>query len=77
MRDGIEIEQFGIPAAVICTRPFIPTARAMAATCNLPEYPFAVVEHPVGSLTPEQLRARAEAVLPRVVELLSSSGPER
>ena len=71
MRDGIEIEQLGIPAAVICTRPFVPTAKAMAATCSLPDYPFAIVEHPLGSLTPAQVRARAEAALPQVVALLS------
>ena len=71
MRDGIEIEQLGLPAAVICTRPFIPTAKAMAAVCGLPDYPFAVVDHPIGSLTPDQLRSRAEAALPQVLAALT------
>ena len=71
MRDGIEIEQLGVPAAVICTRPFIPTAKAMAAACSLPDYPFAVVEHPIGSLSPERLRERAIAALPQVITVLT------
>ena len=71
MRDGIEIEQLGLPAAVICTRPFIPTAKAMAGVCGLPDYPFAVVDHPIGSLTPDQLRRRAEAALPQVLAAFS------
>ena len=70
MRDGINIEQRGIPAAVICTAPFIPTARAMAKICNLPDYPFAVVGHPIASLTPAELRQRAELALPQVVAIL-------
>lgn len=70
MRDGIIIEQRGIPAAVICTQPFIPTAKAMARICNLPDYPFAVVGHPIGSLTPAELQRRAELALPQVVQIL-------
>ena len=70
MRDGIELEQLGVPAAVICTRPFIPTAKAMASACGLPDYPFAVVEHPIGSLSPEGLRERAMAALPQVIAVL-------
>jgi hypothetical protein len=70
LRDGITIEQRDVPAAVICTRPFIPTARAMAKICSLPDYPFAVIDHPIGSLTPAELRRRAEAALPQVVAIL-------
>jgi hypothetical protein len=70
LRDGISVEQRDIPAAVICTAPFIPSARAMAAICHLPDYPFAVVGHPIGSLTREELRTRAELALPQVVAIL-------
>jgi hypothetical protein len=79
LRDGINIEQRDVPAAVICTRPFIPTAKAMAKICSLPDYPFAVVGHPIGSLTPAELRARAELALPQVVAILTGAahgGPQ-
>jgi hypothetical protein len=79
LRDGINIEQRDVPAAVICTRPFIPTAKAMAKICNLPDYPFAVVGHPIGSLTPKELAERAALALPQVIAILEGTagvGPQ-
>ncbi|MGD9891209.1 MAG: hypothetical protein AB7R89_26080 [Dehalococcoidia bacterium] len=70
MRDGINIEQRGVPTAVICTRPFVPTAKAMAKICNLPDYPFAIIDHPLGSLTPVELRQRADVAVSQVVTIL-------
>jgi hypothetical protein len=55
---------------VICTDAFVPTARAQAAICGIPDYPFAVVPHPLGSLGLEELRKRAAAVLPQVIAIL-------
>ena len=70
MLDAISFEKRGIPAAVIITEPFIPTALAMAELSGLPGYPCAVIPHPVGSLGPTEVLARAEAVASRVAELL-------
>ncbi len=71
MLDGIEIEVRGVPAAVVCTEPFIATGRAMARARGKAEYPFAVIPHPIGSASEEEMRSRAEAALPQVVELLT------
>jgi len=49
---------------------FEATARAMAAASGLPDYPFAVIPHPIAGNTDEALRAKAEAVIDRVVSLL-------
>jgi hypothetical protein len=68
--DAITFEKRGIPAAAVITEPFIPTAAAMAELAGLPGYPVAVIPHPVGSLSPEEVGARAEAVSARVAELL-------
>ena len=62
-----------MPAAVICTDQFIESAKAQAAICGNPQYPFAVVPHPIGSLTPAELRARATAALPQVLAILTGS----
>lgn len=61
---------------MICTDAFIPTARAQAAICGIPEYPFAVVAHPLGSLGPDELRERAIAALPQVVAILTGRAGE-
>ena len=44
--------------------------RATAAVAGLPDYAFLLVPHPMGRLRPDELRARAEEILPAVVALL-------
>jgi len=51
---------------------FEATARAMAAASGLADYPFAVIPHPIAGNTDEALRAKAEAVIDRVVSLLTA-----
>ena len=60
MHDGITFEQYGKPALSICTTPFEETGKAIAENLGLSDFPFAMVEHPIGSATEEQLRDRAE-----------------
>ncbi len=59
MHDGISFEQYGKPSLVLCTRPFDPTARMIANTLGMPDFRYALVEHPIGSASAEQLQARA------------------
>ena len=70
MLDAITFEKRGIPAAVVITEPFVPTAEEMARLAGMPGYPYAVLPHPVGSLTPAEVVERAEAVVARVEALL-------
>ena len=72
MHDAITVEKAGVPAAVICTEPFIATARSIAKIRGIGDYPFAIVTHPVGSLEPDQLMERARQALPKVLEILSA-----
>jgi hypothetical protein len=69
--DAISFEKRGIPAAVIVTEPFIPTADAMARLQGMPGYPYAVVPHPIGSLDAAGVAARAEAIAKTVDDLLT------
>ena len=68
------MELKGKPAAVVCTEPFVHSAHEMAKAQGMPLYPFAIVRHPFGSATEEELRARAEAALPQVLEILARPG---
>lgn len=70
MADAIRFEEQGVPAAAIITDAFRTTADAMAQTQGMPGYPYAVIPHPVSSLSPEEVRHRAEQVLPEVLRLL-------
>ena len=62
-----------MPTAVICTDEFIASAKAQAAICGNPDYPFVVVTHPIGSLTPAELRERARTAAGQVIEILTRS----
>ncbi len=75
MHDAIEIERHGVPCAVIGTEPFIPTMRAMAATCGIPDYPLAIIEHPIGSVTEDVLAQRADEAVSQVLRILLANEP--
>ena len=64
------METRGLRAAVVCTEPFLDTAKEICEARGVPDYSFAVVAHPIGSLRGEELEARAEAALPVVLEIL-------
>jgi hypothetical protein len=71
--DGVLFEAAGLPAAVICSDAFVATADAMAALRGATGYRYLTTAHPVAVLTPEQVRQRAEQLVPGVVALLTSS----
>lgn len=71
MHDGIVFERLGKPAAVVCTEPFVPMAKASAEAGGIPDYPFAIISHPIGRLDEATLRQRVADALPQVVALLT------
>jgi len=68
--DAIFFEKRGIPAAVVITEPFVPTAVGIAKLAGMPGYPHAVIPHPVGSLSTAEVRQRADAVAVAVEAML-------
>jgi hypothetical protein len=68
--DGILMERRGIPAAAICTEPFVANAQAIALAHGAGGYPFALIPHPLGSASAEELTRRARTVLPELLRLL-------
>jgi hypothetical protein len=57
-------------AASIVTSAFLKTADSMARRRGFPDYKYAVLPHPIGNLKPDQVRQRAEEVLPQILEIL-------
>ncbi len=60
----------GIPAAVVCTAPFENMGRSTARIRGLPDYPFALIEHPLGRLDGTGLEDRADEAIDAVEALL-------
>ena len=75
MHDGIHAEKAGVPSVTICTDIFEVTARSMARMWGAPAYPITLTPHPIAELNREQLRARAEAMLPEMEAILLGRVP--
>jgi len=68
--DGMVFEKRGVPAAALITHTFTATADAMARRYGYPNYRYAVIPHPLSSLTAEQVKQRAIEVLPEILSIL-------
>jgi hypothetical protein len=71
MHDALAAEQRGIPAVAVMTDRFVPTALAVAELNGIPDYPYVVIPHPIANNSDDDLRAKAEAVIGRVIALLT------
>ena len=55
---------------VLCTEPFEVTAKNIARMMGLPEYPFVMVEHPIGSRTLPEIKVLAESAYEQALGIL-------
>ncbi len=55
----------------LCTHPFEVTAKNIARIMGLPDYPFVLVEHPIGSRTPDEIKVRAEDAYRQALGILT------
>ena len=58
---------------MICTTPFEVTAKNIARVLGLPDYPFAKVQHPIGSCSLPELKARADVAYKQALPILLES----
>jgi hypothetical protein len=70
MHDVLAFEDRGIPTVLLCTEPFLDSARHHAEAYGSPAYQAVRVGHPLASLRPEQVRRRADEALEHVVTML-------
>jgi hypothetical protein len=68
--DGTIFEERGLQAAALVTDSFHHTARSMARVRGFPDYKYAAVTNPIGSLDAEGVKARARQAYPQVLEIL-------
>jgi hypothetical protein len=70
LHDAITAEKAGVPAAAIITDRFAETAKMMAQVSGMPDYPFAVIAHPISNNNEAVLKEKAESALRQCVGLL-------
>lgn len=68
MHDGISLELLGVPTAVIVTSSFLYEARVQRAALGMTALVPVVIEHPLSSLTDEEIRGRAAQALTQVLK---------
>lgn len=71
MHDAIAAERLGIPAAGVMTDRFVRSAQVVAQLNGLPDYPFAVIGHPVANDSDEALRKKAQIAVEQLVPILT------
>ena len=72
MHDTVWFEIQGKPAVFIASTEFDEAARAQAEALGLPDVRRIFVPHPIQDATDEEMRAKADAVVDRVIEALSA-----
>ncbi len=70
MHDSVTLEDLGIPTAAIITAVFVDEAHVQLEALGAPHLEFAVIAHPLSTLTEEQIRARARQALPQLRRIL-------
>ncbi len=73
MHDTIKLEGLGIAAVPVATREFMTAARAQAGALGRADFDAVYVEHPIQDQTPQEIAAKAEAVVDEIVARLTAS----
>lgn len=73
----MKLESLGIAAVPVATREFMTAARAQAAMLGRADFDAVYVEHPIQDQTPQEIAAKAEAVIGEIVARLVASGASR
>lgn len=69
MHDGFSLELLGVPTAVIVTSTFLHEARVQRAALGMAGLVPVVIEHPLSSLTDQQIGERAAQALAQVIQV--------
>ncbi len=72
MHDTIKLENLGVPAVPVATTEFMTPARIQAGALGRAGFDAVYVEHPIQDQTPEQIAARADAVISEIVKKLTA-----
>jgi hypothetical protein len=70
VHDAVALEARGIPTVTLCTEQFMDSAAAHAAAYGLPQARVVAVLHPLAAVTPQEVVARADAVIAQIIERL-------
>jgi len=73
LHDTIKLEGLGLAAVPVATREFMTAARAQAGALGRADFDAVYVEHPIQDQTPQEIAAKAEAIVDEIVARLTVS----
>lgn len=68
-----ELRKRGLRTGVICSTPFEKLGQAQAKVFGAPDLPLVMIQHPLGGVQIDEVRARARQALPKVLALIESA----
>jgi len=76
MHDGFSLESLGVPTAVIVTTAFLHEAKVQRAALGMAGLAPVVIEHPLSSISEDEIQARAADALAQVVKVWQGTHTE-
>jgi hypothetical protein len=71
LHDVTKLENAGIPSLAVATHEFMTAARAQASALGRADFDAVYVAHPIQDQTPNEIAAKAEAVLAEICQRLT------
>jgi hypothetical protein len=65
-----ELRRRGLITAVVCSGPFLKLGRTQARVFGVPDLPLVEIQHPLGGISMEEVRGRADVAAARFLALL-------
>ncbi len=69
----IEVRRRGVPSAVICSQPFLQLGRTQSRVLGVPDLPLIIIKHPLGGISMDDVKARADSALPQLLDMMRES----
>ncbi len=74
IRDAVTFEKRGIPTAAIVTTEFVRETELTCLTLGMPDFEPVVIDHPVSSITPEEIMTRVLQIRERAEQVWIGAG---
>ena len=71
MHDGSVVEEHGVPSVAICTEVFFSAGKVQGRVLGYDDLEPLTVAHPIQSLTRDEIRERADAIVDSIVDRLT------
>jgi len=73
VHDGTALEERGIPSVSICSDVFFSAGAVQAKSLGYRDFHPTTVDHPIQSLTPDQIRGRADGIVEKITAVLTKT----